>query len=119
MANNILSMPRGDNFDFDLTINDSSSENGIYILKDDDVVYFGLMDYGQPFEEALVKKRYTKEDCDELGNLTIMLEPSDTIDLLPGEYYYSVKLHRISNTAEETVDKVYTVIKKTKFIIFD
>jgi hypothetical protein len=84
------------------------------------------MDPHQPFENALVKKRFTIEDVDINGNLTIVLEPQDTLGLLPGLYYYSVKIHLQheninpeTNEVEGYVDKVYTVINKTKFFLND
>ena len=77
------------------------------------------MDPHQPFENAIVKKRYTKEDCDEMGNLFIRFNPEDTLDLLPGVYYYSIKLHKMTDNDEEHIDEVITIINKTKFIICD
>ena len=118
LAYNIITINRGDTYEFDLTINDDSV-GGRYILQDDDVLYFGLMDPHQKFENALVKKRYTKDDCDEMGNLNIVIRAEDTLDLLPGVYYYSIKLHKMKNTDEEFIDKVITVVNKTKFIIND
>jgi len=117
-AANIITINRGDTYAFDLTIYDDSTD-GRYILQDDDVLYFGLMDPRQKFEDALLRKRYTKDDCDEGGNLNIEIRPEDTLDLLPGVYYYAVKLHRMKNTESEFIDKVITVINKTKFVIND
>jgi hypothetical protein len=125
--NNIIVMNRGDTYDFDLTIADAASEDGRYRLKGNDTVYFGLMDPGQPFETALVRKRYTKEDTDEMGNLVIIIDPEDTLDLFPGKYFYAVKLHLDHDEVDVTtgkstgsrVDRVVTVINKTKFIICD
>lgn len=122
--NNIVKMNRGDTFAFDLTINDENSADGIYHLTGDDVVYFGLMLPHQPFEVAIARKRFTAEDVDEFGNIAISLEPSDTLDLLPGVYYYAVKLHmdHTESYADGTrfdVDEVVTVINKTKFVICD
>lgn len=125
--NNIIVLNRGDSFSFDLTLNDETATSGRYSLQGDDVVYFGLMDPGQPFEFALVRKRYTVEDCDEAGNLVINLEPKDTLDLIPGVYYYAVKLkmdhyYIDPETGEQTdqhIDRVITVINKTKFFLND
>lgn len=118
-ANNIIRLNRGDTFSFDFTINDANSPEGRYILQNDDALYFGLMDPHQPFEFATLKKKYTKEDCDEMGNLVIKLNAEDTLDLLPGVYYYSIKLHKLCDTEEEYIDEVITIIPKTKFIICD
>lgn len=124
---NIITINRGDSFDFDLTINLGGPLSDRYILTGSDAIYFGIMDPGQPFEWALVRKKYTVSDTDAMGNLTISIKPEDTLDLMPGRYYYAVKLHmkhpEIDEiTGEETekiIDKVYTVINKTKFIICD
>jgi hypothetical protein len=118
MAQNIITINRGDTYNFDLTIYDDSLD-GRYVLQDDDVLYFGLMDPHQKFENALVKKRFTKDDCDEAGNLNIEIRPEDTLDLMPGVYYYAIKLHRMKNDETEYIDKVITVINKTKFVIND
>jgi hypothetical protein len=112
-------MNRGDTVAFDFVINDENTDSGIYVLKDDDVLYFGLMDPHQPFEYALVKKRYTKDDCNEDGIITITIDPSDTLDLYPGVYYYAIKLHRMTDNELEHIDEVLTIINKTKFIICD
>lgn len=125
-TNNIILMNRGDTYEFDLTIADDSSETGRYHLKGDDTIYFGIMDPGQPFETALVRKKYTVDDTDAAGNLTIVIEPEDTLDLLPGKYFYAVKIHLDhdeynSETSEfvKHIDKVNTVINKTKLILCD
>ena len=121
MANNIIKMTRGDTYEFNLTIDDEGSENGKYILQGNDTVYFGLMEPNSAFEQSLVKKIYTEEDCDKDGNIFITIEPEDTEHLLPGVYYYSVKLEVDHENGEtyENIHKVITVINKTKFIILD
>ena len=118
--NNNIVMNRGDTYEFDLTIADESSKSGRYELIEDDAIYLGIMDTHQPFEDALVKKKYTADDTDEMGNLTIVINPEDTLDLIPGKYYYMVKL-KMDHLDDEgnKVEKVYTVINKTKFIICD
>ena len=124
--NNIIRLNRGDTYEFDLTISDDTSADGRYHIQGDDTIYFGIMDPHQPFEDALVKKKFTVDDTDGNGNLTIVIEPEDTLDLLPGTYYYSVKIHlQHENIHPETnevlgyVDKVNTVINKTKLFLND
>lgn len=117
--NNIIIINRGDTFTFDFTIYDENSPEGRYILKDDDALYFGIMLPHQPFEDGIIRKKYTKEDCDEMGNLTITLRPEETLNLLPGTYYYAIKLHKHTDDEEDYIDEVITVINKTKFIICD
>ena len=124
--NNIIMLNRGDTYEFDLTISDDTSVDGRYHIQGDDTIYFGIMDPHQPFEEALVKKRFTIDDTDGNGNLTIVIEPKDTLDLLPGTYYYAVKIHLQhddinpeTNEVYGYVDKVNTVINKTKLFLND
>ena len=121
MAKNIIKMNRGDTYEFNLTIDDEGSENGKYILQGNDTVYFGLMEPNSAFEQSLVKKIYTKEDRDKDGNIFITIEPEDTEHLLPGVYYYSIKLEvdHLQGETYESIHKVITVINKTKFIILD
>lgn len=126
IRNNVIILNRGDTYEFELTIADEASKDGCYHLQGDDTVYLGIMDPHQSFEDALVKKRFTVEDMDAHGGLTIVLEPEDTLDLLPGTYYYAVKLHMqhediylTTNEVVGYVDKVYTVINKTKLFLND
>ena len=124
MAKNIIKMNRGDTYEFNLTIDDEGSENGKYILQGNDTVYFGLMEPNSAFEQSLVRK--STNDCikfDKDGNFFITIEPEDTEHLLPGVYYYSIKLEVDHENGEgetyENIHKVITVINKTKFIILD
>lgn len=119
MANNIIKMNRGDTYEFNLTVDAGDGNN--YILKDNDTVYFGLMEPNAPFEFSLVKKMWTKDDQDKNGNFIVSINPEDTVHLLPGVYYYSIKLEMNHQDvdANNTVYKVITVINKTKFIILD
>jgi hypothetical protein len=126
VQNNIISLNRGDTYEFDLTIDDVTSDSGSYQLQGEDVVYFGIMRPQQPFEEAIIKKRFTVTDLAADGTLPVVIEPEDTIDLQPGTYYYAVKIHIQHNiihpeTAEILgyVDKVHTVINKTKLFLND
>lgn len=122
MATNIIAINRGDTFEFSVTIADASSETGIYTLRDNDAIYFGLMDPNQQFENALVKKKIglDSEYVDPEGNISIVIEPEDTIDLLPGRYFYMIKLKmdHVDDQGDE-VHAVKTIIDKTKFVIYD
>ncbi len=124
--NNMIIVNRGDTYEFDLIIEDDISSDGRYHIQGDDTIYFGIMDPHQPFEDALVKKKFTVEDADDNGNLIIVITPEDTLDLLPGTYYYSVKIHLQheiinpeTNKIDGYVDKVHTVINKTKLFLND
>lgn len=114
---NIITLTRGDTYSFELNIDDDGES---YQLTGDDTVYFGIMDPNQRFEDALVKKKFTVDDLDPAGNLIIQINPEDTLDLLPGRYFYAVKLLRDHLDEDGTeVYNVETVVDKTKFIICD
>lgn len=54
---NVIMMNRGDTFEFSVNIYDVNEEDHVYKLRDDDAVYFGILDPNQAFENALVKKK--------------------------------------------------------------
>lgn len=110
-CSNIIKMIRGDTYAFTVSILDEDSETGLYQLTAADKLYVGIMYPHQPFEDAIIKKRFLKVDQDSDGTIKVVITPEDTLDLFPGIYYYAVKLQK-----EEAV---ITVINKTKFIICD
>lgn len=113
---NIIQIVRGDDFSFVLNVEDQNTENGNYILKENDALYLGITRPHQPFEHAIIKKKYTKADQLKDGNIIAKFIPEDTVDLLPGVYYYSVKLRQNIGTDYESVT---TVINKTKLVLND
>jgi hypothetical protein len=125
-SNNIIVMNRGDSFEFKLSPQ-TLGNYAEYVLTGDDTLYFGLMDPGQYFEDALVRKEFDSLDCTTLNDLVIKLEPDDTLDLLPGKYFYAVKLHldhpELNSLTQrptgQYIDQVITLVTKTKFIIND
>lgn len=96
-------------------------------------IFLGIMEPNQPFEKAIVKKIYTAKDYSmQSHTVRIKFESSDTENLLPGVYYYSIKLYRPQwksswsdkpgdnlDFPEETNDRIDTIISKKKFIILD
>lgn len=117
--NGIITVNRGDSFYFPLTLNCGTEMEPIsYIIDDRTYVYFGVMEPNQPFECALIRKTFTHEDCDEEGNVVIRFRPQDTQCVLPGKYYYQIKVQKfLSDDPEDyTVD---TVVDKTLFWIME
>jgi hypothetical protein len=108
----MIILNRGDTYEFTVSLED-------YNLIGDDTIYFGIMDPHQPFEEAIVKKTFTVEDISTKGILNIVIEPEDTLELLPGTYYYAIKLHLQHDTPQGYVDKVCTLQNKTKLFLND
>ena len=79
-------------------------------------MYVGVMECNFPFEQAIIRKKYTGNDeKDEDGNLIIYFYPEDTVNLLPGKYQYEIKLVRTINNRQV----VTTVITKHDFFIED
>ena len=116
--NGIITMNRGDTWDTPLFLNlGTSLEPTPFIPSKNDFIYFGLMEPNQPFECAIVKKTFTNKDFDEETLcLTLSFSSCDTENLLPGTYYYEIKLCINQGTA---VEEVHTIVPKTKFIIVE
>lgn len=123
MSVNIIKINRGDSFEFSISIPNKEDVAKKYILKAQDVLYFGFLYPHQRFEEALLIKGYKTEDQDSnSGEISIKVAPDDTRDLTPGVYYYAVKLYCYVNKEDigdlyGEVEEVRTIIERTKFII--
>lgn len=111
MYNTVL-VTRGDTTSIYVNIR---KETALDAVTEEDTIYFGLLDFKQPFENALLKKRFTYKDLSDDGELIITITPRDTLDLLPGTYFGTVKLHRVRKA--EGIDEVITVIDRAKIII--
>ncbi len=113
----IIKMFRGDSNELILDIKDGNNMYySNYEITQDDTIYFGLMEIHQKFEDAILKKVFTLQDVDQDGDIIIKIKPSDTEYLLPGKYYYSIKMKH--NNSENDYD-VYTIVKETEFWILD
>ena len=114
--NGIITMMRGDTIKFPLKINIGTKLCPEYRpITPYETLYFALMEPGQAFENAILKKRYTSlSPKDNDGNVLLILESSDTEFLLTGKYYYTVKLKTVEPSGSETVN---TIILPTLFYI--
>ena len=70
------------------------------------------MEPNQPWEQAILKKKLDHNDQVD-GTISLRFKPSDTMCLLPGLYYYQVKI-RLFEDGEAIVN---TIIPKTHFWI--
>lgn len=122
-SNGIISINRGDSFSLDVFINLGTCIEPIkYQLQPGDKVYFALMEPNQPFECALIRKEFTNADLDADDMVIMNFDSNQTEYLMPGTYYYMVKLARAeesNESGEETKYTVDTIIPKTKFVIFE
>lgn len=129
--NGIISMSKGDSWKTSIFINIGTDlEPAPYNLEEGDHVYFGVMEPNQPFKDALVCKKLgvadrTPKDGGGFrdGYVDLYFDSKDTEHLIPGVYYYEVKLLRpatdpgaLEHGITEYVD---TIIPRTKFIIME
>jgi hypothetical protein len=114
--NGIVTLMRGDTFVLPVHINDGTKLEPKYrSLSPTERLYFGLMEPGKAFENAVVKKvveHYSETDKD--GNPLVILQPKDTEKLLCGKYYYTIKLRTIN---EQGIDVVKTIVPSTLFFL--
>lgn len=114
VSNNMIELTRGDSAKYPLFINMGTDLYPIrYELGDKDELYLGIMEPNQPFECALVKKKYTNKNINDHKDVIVKIHPEDTVALIPGKYYYQIKLRKYIE-AENDYD-VITVIDKTEF----
>ena len=78
----------------------------LYKLNDGDELYFALLEPNQCWENAILKKKYMNPDFE------IKLNPRDTMCLIPGLYYYQIKLRNKDN-------EVYTLCNRSKLYILE
>ena len=103
--NKVITLVRGDTFSYDYELNLGAIIYRFpYKMKEGDYLYFAICEPNQPFEEAVVKKRYDYTSCEEreITNqfdetetyyfVDIKLSSEDTVNLTEGKYYYTIKL---------------------------
>lgn len=121
--NNIITMSRGDSAVTSFRINlGTGVAPDYYDLTEDDKVYFGVMEPNIKFEQSVIRKVMTSLDYDESAHaVTVTFDCKDTERLIPGTYYYMIKLYRPTYDEDGSIieEKVDTVLSKTKFIIID
>lgn len=111
--NGIIQVTRGDSFSTPLFINKGTDLYPLrYILKDGEYVYFGLMEPNYSFEKAIVRKKYSNANFNENDDVVISFDSEDTMNLLPGKYYYEVKVVLLDENEKEIVN---TIIPRREF----
>lgn len=114
--NHIIQTNRGDTFQFPFEINlRTALYPDKYILQENDVLYLGVCEPNQCFENAIIKKKFTKEDLDSNNNVIIKFKSSDTENLQLGIYYYEIKLLFYNNSEKNII----TLLPKTIFNIYN
>lgn len=112
----IVRLNRGDTFKRPLFINVGTWLDPVrYKLQDGDKLYFGVLEPNKLWEQSILRQIYTKDTSEftEDGDVYIKIKPEETEYLIPGTYYYEIKLLR--KVDEE--DEVTTVVPRTLFYI--
>lgn len=112
---NIITMHKGTNVSFPIFINlGNKVTRKQYILRSADNLYVGITEPNQPFEYALIRKIIKGESCewDENNCPVLKLVPSDTLHVLPGDYYIEIKIELANGN-------VATILPKTRFVIYE
>ena len=118
--NNVFTMNRGDTAIMNFNVNVELPENVIV-----DKLYLGITEPNQYFEDALIKKTFeinkdiTITAENNIWSFSIQINPEDTVDIIPGTYYYEVKASGVIDQGEERSDFATTIVQKTKFIIVE
>ena len=107
--NGIIVLHAGDTFSAPIVFDEEC-------FSGDDKLYIGIMEPHQPFKYALVRKVINASDLAEGEEPMFKLESNDTEFIMPGTYYYEIKLQRLPIGGEEIID---TVVPRTKLIILD
>lgn len=114
--NNFICLTRGDTFIAPLFINAGNKMCPIRykILNHPKAeIYLGVMEPNQPFERATIRKMYNSgSKLTKQGDIIIELRSTDTEYLLPGTYYYEVKVKLDDGN-------ICTVVPKTEFLIME
>ena len=117
--NGIITVNRGDSFTAIMALSAGNELNPIeYEMTPDSFVYFAVMEPNQPFEDAILKKKLDIDDMNDNGDIVIQFRPQDTQCLLPGRYYYQVKL-QVCDPDDYSKYEVHTIIDKTQFFILE
>ena len=87
-----LSLTRGDTISLRLPLYEGTGiDRTPYSIKESDILYVGLMECNQAFEDALVRKKLTVRDVTD-NQFLVRFTTEDTEDLKTGKYFISAKL---------------------------
>lgn len=115
--NGIITLNKCDTFNTTIFVNIGNDLAPVrYILAGNDRLYFAVMEPHQDFANAVIKKVFTSDDLNEDGDVKLSFVMSDTENVLPGTYYYEVKLYIAPEESGEEAE-VDTIVPRTKFII--
>lgn len=111
--NGLITMNRGDTFSYPIYINLSNkAHTEWYLLDKDDTIYISVCEPNAIFEHGIIRKVLTKDDFDIEKRAWFKLSSAETENLLPGTYYYEIKIKLFNGS-------VSTIVPRKKFIILE
>ena len=114
--NGFITVHRGDTFSVPLFLNIGTHSFPVrYILSDhpEDTLYIGVMSFNETFDNASIRKKYdAKSTVNEYKDIIVSFSSEDTLSLMPGKYYYEIKL-------KHGKENVETVVPRTEFFIVE
>jgi len=120
--NGIITLNRGDTFTLEYTPDlGRGVHHNYYDLKEGDHLYLAILEPGQKWENALLKRVYTIDHLKDPHSNIILIHfyTEDTEYLVPGNYYYEIKLQRIAEHTDDGFESIDTVTPRTKFVILE
>ena len=104
-------MYRGDTFIFPVEIRlGNNLDYSMYNIEDSDEIYFAVMEPNCRWEEALIRKKFYGSSLKVIPQIVLM--PDETTYVLPGTYYYQLKLRK-------STGEVVTLLPRTFFRILE
>ena len=115
IEDNYLKMNRGDSYILPIVINEGTKLCfKQYQLRQFDKIYVGIMEYGQSFENAIIRKVLSiTSPTNKYGHPLLKLVPKDTEYLITGKYFIEIKLVQKENDE----DIVTTILPMKEFFI--
>lgn len=111
----IITITRGDSASVPLFINKGTEPSPLrFILGERDKVYLGVAEPNKKFENAVIRKVFTKDDLNEFGDVVIKFNEEDTVNLIPSKYFYQIKLEYYDKDQKRQVN---TIVPNTEFYI--
>lgn len=108
--NQIIRVTRGDTENISLASIIDNAKEVIAAADAFDTFYMGIMEPGQLFEDAILKKVVRFSDIVD-NKVIFHFDSEDTENLLPGKYYYSIK----QGNTETGETQVLTLVPNTIF----
>lgn len=121
MSKNIITLTRGDTFDFNVAVYEELYGNYYTGTRAGDKIVFKILLPHQSFfdDNPIYEDTITLQDNNPNDECIFYLEHEDTVNIPVGVYYYAVKLIRDPQENEDFPRQVLTLINKTKFVIND